>query len=61
MITITTPTTTKTFPDESLAEICLMLCGGGNTESQTREAMLLSQKIQEKGEAQRGHLVMRMT
>lgn len=39
------------FPMEKLAAICLQICGGGYTVSQTAQAMELQQKIIAKGKA----------
>ena len=42
-------TPTKTFKDEYLPHICLQICGGGYTASQTANAMILQRDVERDG------------
>ena len=50
-VTVIKDKQSRQFPMEKLAAICLQICGGGYTVSQTAQAMELQQKIIAKGNA----------
>lgn len=53
MIIITKGKSRVEFPDDRLPAICLELCGGGWSEKQTRDALLLKAEIETKGAAKK--------
>lgn len=42
-------TATKTFKDALLPDVCLQVCGGGYTASQTTNAMILQRDVERDG------------
>lgn len=50
-VTVTKDNQSRQFPFASLAAICLQICGGGYTVSQTAQAMELQTKIVANGKA----------
>ena len=58
MIKITKGNVSRMFKDQYLPNICLELAGGGYTAAQTAKAMVLQNKVLEKGKTKIGKVTL---